>query len=45
MLSNSGKTLDNYSSFDSIRNTKQSSDEDMIDIKSISSVNNEQKGF
>jgi hypothetical protein len=44
MLSNSGKSLDNYSSFDSIRNTK-SSDEDMIDIKSISSVGNtEQKG-
>jgi len=46
MLSNSGQSRDNYSSFDSIRNQKQSSDEDMIDIKSISSVNNgEQKGF
>ena len=46
MLSNSGKTLDNYSSFDNIINNKQSSDEDMIDIKSLSSVNNgEQKGI
>ena len=47
MLSNSGKSLDNYSSFDSLRH-KQSSDEDMIDIKSVSSLNtntNEQKGI
>ncbi len=45
MLSNSGKALDNYSSFESIRN-KQSSDEDMIDIRSVQSLNNgEQKGF